>query len=124
MKRILVSGYRNPPNPEIIRSTLERYHQMYGPCILIHGDCRGTDHVARDAAYRLGWFTWSFPADWTHLGRAAGPVRNQRMLEDTRPQLALVFLHAKSRGTRDMLRRLNAWQLTHVTLESVEVVGL
>lgn len=30
-------------------------------------------------------------ADWEDLGRKAGPIRNQRMLDDGRPELVVAF---------------------------------
>jgi hypothetical protein len=45
------------------------------------------------------------PADWTTYGRAAGPIRNQRMLNEYHPNLVLAFPDPESRGTWDMVRR-------------------
>jgi len=49
-----------------------------------------------------------FPADWVKNGKAAGPIRNQLMIEGGRPNLCVAFIDkplAESRGTADMVRR-------------------
>jgi hypothetical protein len=42
-------------------------------------------------------------ADWNTHGRAAGPIRNQRMLDEVKPELVVAF--PGGRGTADMVRR-------------------
>lgn len=45
-------------------------------------------------------------ADWKTHGRAAGPIRNQRMIDEWKPTLVIAF--AGGRGTADMIRRAKA----------------
>lgn len=73
-------------------------------CTLIHGDARGVDSSAKVNARAWGWHVEDFPADWS-LGRKAGPMRNQRMLDEGKPHRVLAFWDGKSRGTLDMIRR-------------------
>lgn len=50
---------------------------------VIHGACRGADNIAGDVAARLGFTVRAYPAQWEQHGRkAAGPRRNQQMLEE------------------------------------------
>lgn len=75
---------------------------------IIHGDCRtGADRMADDWAV-VHWCAniMAFPADWKVYGRAAGPIRNQRMLDEGRPDLVIAF--PGGRGTADMIRRAKA----------------
>jgi predicted solute-binding protein len=44
-----------------------------------------------------------YQADWARLGRKAGPIRNQRMLDEAKPDVVIAF--PGGRGTADMLRR-------------------
>ena len=44
-----------------------------------------------------------FLADWTTHGRAAGPIRDQAMLDTGKPDLVVAFVG--DRGTADMVRR-------------------
>lgn len=66
--------------------------------------------MASSAAIRHGLETESYPADWANFGKAAGPLRNQRMLDEGKPDLVVAFTNdlASSRGTRDMVRRAQA----------------
>lgn len=81
---------------------------------IIHGDARGADTMADFAARELGFSVRSYPADWEHDGRGAGPRRNARMLEKEHPgsdglhfDLCLAFTDdiVNSKGTRDMVKR-------------------
>jgi hypothetical protein len=45
----------------------------------------------------------AFVADWDANGKAAGPLRNQRMLEAFNPDMVLAF--PGGRGTADMVRK-------------------
>jgi hypothetical protein len=40
---------------------------------------------------------------WRTHGNAAGPIRNQKMLDNERPDIVIVF--EGGRGTADMIRR-------------------
>jgi len=84
---------------------------------LIHGDAEGADRIAAVCALALGWAIdqpvhvnppfGGYAADWRTHGRPAGPIRNQRMLVEGKPDLVLAFHDdiRKSRGTRDMVLR-------------------
>ena len=47
----------------------------------------------------------TYPADWRKHGRAAGPIRNQAMIDKGKPNLAVQF--PGGRGTADMRKRLD-----------------
>lgn len=101
--RLLIAGSRDWQDETQIRQALEHAH----PTVLIHGAARGADSIAARLAYAMGIEALAFPADWGRYGRAAGPLRNQRMLDEGRPEWAILFADhiATSYGTRDMFRR-------------------
>ena len=74
---------------------------------VIAGGCRGADALAVTAAKACGYPFREFPADWQKFGKAAGPIRNQRMLDEGRPDLVVAFHEdwENSKGTKDMIRR-------------------
>lgn len=75
---------------------------------IIHGCCpTGADAMADDWAV-VSWCSniMQFPADWKRHGRAAGPIRNQRMIDEGKPHLVIAF--PGGRGTADMIRRAEA----------------
>jgi hypothetical protein len=44
-----------------------------------------------------------FPADWEKYGKAAGPIRNQQILVEGKPDLVVAF--QGGRGTANMVSR-------------------
>lgn len=70
---------------------------------IIHGGARGADSLAdRFADENFIWCT-EFKADWGKHGKAAGPIRNQQMLDEGKPDLVVAFPGGV--GTADMVRR-------------------
>jgi predicted Rossmann-fold nucleotide-binding protein len=103
--KVLVCGSRDyPSSPEV-------YYQLgklkaRGISAVITGGAKGADEFAHYWATRNGIEVIQFKADWQKHGRAAGPIRNQQMLDEGRPDLVVAF--AGGRGTADMIRRAEA----------------
>ena len=70
---------------------------------VIHGDPLGADRFAGGWARLRGIEEIPFPADWAAHGRAAGPIRNKRMLDEGRPDLVVAF--PGGRGTANMVQQ-------------------
>lgn len=74
------------------------------PIILMHGACpTGVDLVVDKWAERNLIPVKRFPADWDKHGKAAGPIRNQQMV-DKGPSYMIAF-PSSGTGTRDCARR-------------------
>jgi hypothetical protein len=74
--------------------------------IIMHGNAWGADMGARTAvSEHPDWGEFSLPARWVINGRAAGPMRNQEMLDTLRPDVCLALPLPDSRGTWDMVNR-------------------
>jgi hypothetical protein len=96
--RICVTGGRDFKNWELLNHVLD----LLNPTEIGVGDCHtGVDQMTR-------WWSYTnlnqsarceFVADWGLLGMNAGPIRNQRMLSDFKPDLLLAFPGGK--GTAD-----------------------
>ena len=100
MRRVLVSGSRAWQNWDRIFSVLDAELERDADLVLVHGDCpSGADRMADAWAKTRGVPVERYPADWDQHGKAAGPIRNQQMV-DTEPDLVLAFLRPESRGTR------------------------
>jgi len=70
---------------------------------IVHGGADGADRAADNYAV-VNWTGLAeYKADWEVDGRAAGPIRNQRMLDEEHPDLVIAF--PGGRGTADMVRR-------------------
>ncbi|MGH7921891.1 MAG: DUF2493 domain-containing protein [Candidatus Dormibacteraceae bacterium] len=103
-ERLLVCGSRDWMDHETIRALIERER----PQVVIEGGARGADRIARTVAEALGIDVEEYAADWKVHGRAAGPIRNRRMLIEGKPDLVVAFtdeLHQRRTGTRDMVKR-------------------
>lgn len=71
--------------------------------VIVHGNARGADHLADSLGKQWGAITIPVDADWNLHGKAAGPVRNQRMLDEHDPESVWAFRSTgKSNGTDDM----------------------
>lgn len=112
--RILVCGTRE--DVPALKRHLAAALWPYGSDIhIIHGGCpTGVDKYADELPYSKT----RFPADWSKHGRAAGPIRNQQMLDEGKPDL-VVAIHTDpglGRGTRDMVSRAKRAGLPVVTV--------
>lgn len=73
---------------------------------IIHGGASGADYLASAWAGLRGVETIPFPASWIKYGKAAGPIRNQQMIDEGKPDAVVAF--PGGRGTADMVRRARA----------------
>ena len=102
-ERVLVCGSRYWTDRKVIEEELRKLPEG---SIVIHGSAKGADTIAGRAAWWLGFKVEQFPARWDLHGTAAGPIRNQQMI-DTKPTLVLAF-HSNlndSKGTKDCVAR-------------------
>jgi hypothetical protein len=101
--KVLVCGGRHYGNVSHVSGMLSKLHRLHGLRAVIQGGANGADRIARIWAEHnhVDWIT--FEADWAKHGRAAGPKRNQEMLDESKPDLVLAF--PGGRGTADMIRR-------------------
>lgn len=97
---VAVTGGRNYDNVEFVYKSLEEIRSRYGPFTLLVGDATGLDSIARDWAFIHNVGMNVFKADWKKFGRAAGPIRNKKMIN--RAGLLLAF--PGGRGTADCVR--------------------
>lgn len=81
---------------------------VFRPIVIVHGACpTGADAMAAAWARRAGVEVEAWPADWSRHGRAAGPRRNQAMV-NAGARHCLAFVLPSSRGTEDCVRRAEA----------------
>jgi len=72
---------------------------------IIEGEAKGADTLARKWGEMNGKEILKFPADWDKHGRAAGPIRNNQMLDEGKPDLVVAFLAKDSKGTKNMIEQ-------------------
>lgn len=104
--RLLVCGGREYSDRRALFATLDSYHAIKPIEIILHGAGRGADMLAQSWADKRGVCCLQFPANWDYSGKAAGPIRNQKMLYEGKPDFVIAF--PGGRGTADMVKRAKA----------------
>lgn len=80
----------------------ERLHEAcFEIAIVIHGDARGADQGGAEWGRSEHAKVIAYPANWKRDGKAAGPIRNQRMLIEGRPDVVIALPGGK--GTAHMV---------------------
>jgi predicted Rossmann-fold nucleotide-binding protein len=100
--RVLVCGGRDYSDYTQFAICLTAIHQSRGIKEVIHGGARGADTLAGNWASARGIPTLVYHADWEKYGRRAGPLRNEQMLKEGKPDLVVAF--PGGRGTAHMVR--------------------
>jgi hypothetical protein len=100
--RVLVCGGRDFSDTVRVYRALDELKRHNVIDAVIEGDARGADRIAGYWARKNRIDNIKFPADWDKDGRAAGPIRNERMLREGKPNLVLAFPGGK--GTANMKR--------------------
>ena len=98
--RIGVTGGRDYMKVNVVREAITAY--VPKTATLVHGAARGADTLCFQIAKRLGIQCEAHPAHWEAHGKAAGPIRNQEMVDSG---LDLLLAFPGGSGTADMVRR-------------------
>lgn len=106
MKTVLVCGGRDYHDREFLFLQLSTLHEEDKIEKIINGGAPGADTLSTLWAARTGVQFSIYRADWHRHGMAAGPIRNQRMLDDGKPNLVVAF--PGGTGTADMVRKARA----------------
>lgn len=85
--RLLVCGSRTWADGHRILAEL----RALDPSVIMHGGARGADEIVGGIGRTYGHTVEPYPADWPRDGKAAGPIRNARMLADGKPDRGLAF---------------------------------
>jgi hypothetical protein len=118
--RVLVTGGRYFSDRNLMAKTLAPYKPKnlvtdVSDVVLIVGGAPGADTLAEEWADCFGVRKRVFLANWTKHGKAAGPIRNQQMIDEGKPDIVLAF--PGGTGTADCVRRAKAAGLTVIEVE-------
>lgn len=94
-----ISGYRDYKNYEKFSEILKR--DFPDITVLILGDCRGVDKMAKKFAIENNITYIEHKAQWKLHKLSAGPIRNKKIADDCEQLIA--FYHKKSKGTRNCI---------------------
>lgn len=107
--RVIFTGSRDWADEETIDDWLTDLSFIYPEdLVVVHGACAtGADEIVERLCQIHGITTEPHPAEWLKHGRAAGPIRNRRMV-DLGADLVIGFPLGASRGTRGCMRLARA----------------
>jgi len=100
--KVLVCGGRNYNERNTVFAILDEIHAETIISLVINGQASGADSLSTLWAIQHGVPVHLEPADWKKHGRAAGPIRNQKMMDEQRPDLVVAF--PGGAGTQSMIR--------------------
>lgn len=101
LARVLVCGGRGFEDYDFLAEKLDAVHAEVPIGAVIHGAARGADVLAGRWAAERSVTADAYVAEWAELGSKAGPIRNERMLSEGRPDLVIAF--PGRRGTAHMM---------------------
>ena len=100
----IICGGRDFADAVMFNSAMGDLVRLRGmPECVVNGGARGADLMAKGWAERHAIEARSVAADWGLHGKAAGPIRNQTMLDRYKPDFVVAF--PGGRGTADMVQR-------------------
>lgn len=118
--RVLVCGGRDYRDREHLFAYLDSFHVLKRIDLVIEGGAQGADQFAYEWAVENGIPYKEYAADWRLDGRKAGPIRNQRMIDEGRPDAGIAF--PGNQGTADMTRRLRIANIPVYDSASREII--
>lgn len=112
-RRVLVCGGRDYHDAEYMALILNAAK----PAVVIHGAARGADTLAGEWAKAAGVPVEEYPANWERDGLQAGPLRNLKMLAESKPDLVIAFPGGKGTAHMRKIARAHGVQVVTVTYE-------
>ena len=119
--RILICGDRNWDDQKTMNEVFFQFSKKFGKSVvIIEGEARGADTMARRLAERYGFEVLPFHAEWEKYGLAAGPLRNKRMINEGKPNLVLAFHNnlSESKGTKNTITQAEKADITYTVIRS------
>lgn len=106
--KVVVCGGRDFSDADLMCRMLYELHGQHGFTQIMQGGAAGADAIAKEWARGIPELKrYECKAEWAAKGRAAGPIRNARMMK-WGPDLVVAFPTAASVGTWDMIARADA----------------
>lgn len=102
--RVLICGSRTFKDSNRMYAELNTGKIGYIDTV-IHGAASGADTLAHEWAMTYARHVDIYRADWVREGKAAGVLRNKRMLEYGKPDLVIAFWDGQSPGTKNMIEQ-------------------
>ena len=102
-KKVVIGGGRDYNDYVFFKSHLDAILKNEKDEItIISGHCSGVDLMGERYAAENGFNVKIFLPEWGKYGRAAGPIRNKKMVECA--DLVIAFWDGRSKGTRSLIK--------------------
>ena len=102
--RLAIVGSRDYTNYNEFKQYIDRWISKNGrPKLIVSGGAQGADKLAEQYARANVIKTQIFKADWQTYGRAAGPMRNTEIVDNS--DAIIAFVGPKSVGTLDTIQK-------------------
>ena len=102
-RKVLVTGGRDFFDRELLNAVLDNMHNDVPIDTIINGGARGADSLSTAWARQRGVGIEIYNAEWDKHGKAAGVIRNTKMLDKAQPTDVVAF--PGGRGTWDMVNK-------------------
>jgi hypothetical protein len=121
--RLIICGGRDFTDAKSANEFISKItnHAWMKPLTIIHGGAKGADAIAGAWAAANGCKCEVYKADWAGQGRAAGPIRNRRMIAEGKPDAVIAL--PGGRGTQDMVKQAFAAGLVVHSFKNTDFVG-
>lgn len=115
---VIVCGGRSYSDYKRVCEMLDSVKFTLGdvPLMIVQGGASGADKLAKKWAFDRSVPCTTFSANWAIYGRKAGMIRNQSMLDETKPKLVVAF--PGGRGTENMVRIARAANVAVIRSEN------
>lgn len=107
MTKVLVCGGRDFNNQGFLFDAMDSLHKSFNITCVINGGAPGADTLSQMWAQNEHVEVKTYMADWIGLGRKAGPIRNQKMLDEN-PDIGIIIAFPGGRGTENMISKAKA----------------
>lgn len=98
---VIIAGSRCFTDYDVLRDALHNLSWFIRIDTVLSGLAHGPDTLALQWAANNDISVEKYPADWDKYGKAAGPMRNQQMVEEA--DALICFWDGESRGTKSMI---------------------
>lgn len=103
MTTVGIVGSRNFNDYDLFLTKINQWILINGPIIkIVSGGAFGVDSLAAQYANNNNIELLIFPADWKQFGKAAGPIRNQQIVNASEKIIA--FPSNESIGTENTIK--------------------
>ncbi len=97
--KVAIVGSRDYKNLDQVKEFIEAFPE---DTIIVSGGAIGVDTIAEEKAEELGLKIKIFFPDWAKFKKAAGPIRNKKIVDYA--DLVVAFWRKKSKGTGSTIK--------------------